>query len=91
MISYVYLYVPITQDSFLFPQVNKDDSLDISDDTDYITQIPILLIIVGVFVLLLGVVGTIGAIFAGTIGGRIILGLVSCHVHVYVLFVTQQN
>ena len=90
MISYVYLYVPITQDSFLFPQVNKDDSLGISD-TDHITQIPILLIVVGVFVLLLGVVGTIGAIFAGTIGGRIILGLVSCHVHVYVLFVTQQN
>ena len=78
------LYVPTAQESFLFPQVNKDDYLDISSNTEQITQIPILLIVVGVFVLLLGVVGTIGAIFAGTIGGRIILGLVSCHMHVCV-------
>ena len=59
----------------IWAHVNKDEYLDISSDTDHLTQIPILLIIVGVFVLLLGVVGTIGAIFAGTIGGRIILGL----------------
>ena len=48
----------------------------VAADNQEITQIPVLLIVVGCFVLLLGIVGVVGAICAGTIGGRIILGLV---------------
>ena len=41
-----------------------------------VTQIPVLLIIVGLFTLIFGVVGLIGSVFATKLGGRIILGLV---------------
>lgn len=40
------------------------------------TRIPVLLIVVGLFTVLFGVIGIVGAIFATKIGGRIILGLV---------------
>ena len=57
-------------------QANGDTYFDIAGDKGTVTQVPILLIVVGIFVLLLGIVGTVGGIFAGTPGGRIILGLV---------------
>ena len=42
-----------------------------------ITQLSVLLIIVGLFIMIVGAVGTVGAIFASTVLGRITLGLVS--------------
>ena len=41
------------------------------------TQIPILLIVLGVFTLIFGVIGLFGSICASKLFGRIILGLVS--------------
>ena len=42
-----------------------------------VTQLSILLVIVGLFIMIVGAVGTVGAIFARTVFGRITLGLVS--------------
>ena len=42
-----------------------------------VTQLSILLVIVGLFIMIVGAVGTVGAIFASTVFGRITLGLVS--------------
>jgi hypothetical protein len=42
------------------------------DDTEY-TQVSVLLIVVGIFVLIIGVVGAVGALFASKAFGRIIL------------------
>ena len=42
-----------------------------------VTQLSILLIIVGLFIMIVGAVGTVGAIFASNVFGRITLGLVS--------------
>ena len=46
------------------------------DDTEY-TPVSVLLIIVGIFVLMIGVVGVVGALFASKAFGRIILVIVS--------------
>ena len=57
-------------------QVHGDSYLEITDNPATYEQIPILLIVVGIFVLLLGTVGVVGGLFANTIAGRIMLGLV---------------
>ncbi len=41
------------------------------------SSVGILLIVVGVFIAVIGIIGIVGAIFAGTLFGRITLGLVS--------------
>ena len=56
--------------------MNNNIYFEIVAGDHQITQIPILFIVVGIFVLLLGIVGVVGAVCAGTLGGRIILGLV---------------
>ncbi len=67
----------------VFLQANGDTYFDIAGDKGTVTQVPILLIVIGIFVLLLGIVGTVGGIFAGTPGGRIILGLVCIIMYLY--------
>ena len=61
---------------FFHIQVNDRTYFQISNN-DSIAQLSILLIIVGVFIMIVGAVGAIGAIFGNTIFGRITLGLVS--------------
>ncbi len=48
----------------------------LSNGADY-SPVGILLIVVGLFIAVIGIIGVIGAIFAGTLFGRITLGLVS--------------
>ena len=50
---------------------------EIAGGDSQFTQVPVLLIILGIFVALVGIVGAVGALFASTIFGRIVLGLVS--------------
>ena len=50
---------------------------DIADNSSAFLSVSVLLIIIGVFVAIIGIVGTVGAIFASTVFGRVILGLVS--------------
>ncbi|CAI7998339.1 Tetraspanin-7 [Geodia barretti] len=51
---------------------SKEFFLIADDDTEY-TQVSVLLIVVGIFVLIIGVVGAVGALFASKAFGRIIL------------------
>ena len=48
---------------------------EIADNSSAFLSVSILLIIIGVFVAIIGIVGTIGAILASTVFGRILLGL----------------
>ena len=57
-------------------QVDNQDYFDIVKDST-VAQLSILLIIVGLFVMLVGIGGAVGALFASKIFGRIILGSVS--------------
>lgn len=50
---------------------------NLSDNGNSFSNIPLLLIGVGVFVTVVGVVGSIGAIFAGFTPGRVLLMVVS--------------
>ena len=50
---------------------------DIADNSSVFLSVSVLLIIIGVFVAIMGIVGTAGAVLASTVFGRIILGLVS--------------
>ncbi len=61
----------------IWAKVNGNNYVDITDSTSRFTQVSVLCIVVGLFVMIVGVVGTVGAIFSSTIFGRIILGLVS--------------
>ena len=56
--------------------MNEKRYFEISDNEDEFTQVSVLMIVVGVFVMIVGVVGTVGAIFGGYLFGRIVLGLV---------------
>ena len=55
---------------------SKEFFIIADDDTEY-TQVSVLLIVVGIFVLIIGVVGAVGALFASKAFGRIILFVVS--------------
>ena len=46
-----------------------------------VAQLSILLIIVGLFIMIVGVAGAVGAVFAGTVFGRITLGMVSIQIN----------
>ena len=50
---------------------------EILDNASEFTSVGVLLIVVGLFVMILGVIGVIGGIFATSVFGRITLGLVS--------------
>ena len=58
-------------------KANGRSYFEIADNASQFTQVPVLLIILGIFVALVGIVGAVGALFSGTIFGRIVLGLVS--------------
>ena len=61
----------------IWANVNGNNYVDISDDTSQFTQVSVLIIVLGLFVLIIGAVGVVGGIFASTVFGRIVLGLVS--------------
>ena len=50
---------------------------EISDNSTVFLSVSVLLIIIGVFVAVIGIVGTAGAVLASITLGRILLGLVS--------------
>ena len=62
---------------YTYTQVEGNSYFDVVAGQDVFSQTPVLLIVVGTFVLLLGIVGIVGSIFASTVAGRIILGLVN--------------
>ena len=61
----------------IWASVDTDNHTSITEDDDNYTGVAVLLIVVGLFVLAVGIGGIVGAIFASTICGRIILGIVS--------------
>ena len=61
----------------IWANVNQKKYVSISDDSGGIDQVSVLMIVIGIFVLIVGAVGTVGALFAGYLFGRIILMLVS--------------
>ena len=58
-------------------QVDNQVYFEITNNSS-VSQLSILLIIVGLFIMIVGGIGSVGAIFASTLFGRITLGLVSC-------------
>ena len=60
----------------IWANVNQKKYVSISDDSGDIDQVSVLMIVIGIFVLIVGAVGTVGAVFAGYLFGRIILMLV---------------
>ena len=57
--------------------MNGQQYFEIADNSNVFLSVSVLLIIIGVFVTIVGIVGTAGAILASTVLGRILLGLVS--------------
>ena len=57
--------------------MNGRQYFEIADNSSAFLSVSILLIIIGVFVAIIGIVGTVGAILASSVFGRILLGLVS--------------
>lgn len=57
-------------------QVDNQVYFEITNNSS-VSQLSILLIIVGLFIMIVGGIGAVGAIFASTVFGRITLGLVS--------------
>ena len=57
-------------------QVDNQVYFEITNNSN-VAQLSILLIIVGLFIMIVGGIGAVGAIFASTVFGRITLGLVS--------------
>ncbi|CAI7998343.1 CD63 antigen [Geodia barretti] len=62
----------LCDDCWIMGKGSKEFFLIADDDTEY-TQVSVLLIVVGIFVLIIGVVGAVGALFASKAFGRIIL------------------
>ena len=63
--------------NFISSQVNGRQYFDIAANSSAFLSVSVLLIIIGVFVAIIGIVGTAGAILASITLGRILLGLVS--------------
>lgn len=60
----------------IWANVNGRNYVEIVDNASRFTEVSVLIIVVGLFVLLVGIVGTVGAIFAHYLVGRITLVLV---------------
>ncbi len=59
-------------------KVNDKKYFDIADDQQKeFKEVTVLMIVVGVFIFIVGAVGTVGALFAGFVFGRVVLVLVS--------------
>lgn len=67
----------------IWANVEGKNYVSITDNTASYTEVSVLCIVVGLFVLILGIIGVVGGIFASTIFGRITLGLVSGHAKLY--------
>lgn len=61
----------------IYAKIQAQHFFNLSDNGNSFSSIPMLLIGVGVFVTVVGVVGSIGAIFAGFTPGRVLLMVVS--------------
>lgn len=61
----------------IWANVEGKNYVVITDNSSQFTEVSVLIIVLGLFVLLVGGVGVAGAIFASTMCGRITLGLVS--------------
>ena len=61
----------------IWANVEGKNYIVITDNSSQFTEVSVLIIVLGLFVLLVGGVGVAGAIFASTMCGRITLGLVS--------------
>ena len=61
----------------IWANVNGKNYVVITDDGGQFTEVSVLIIVVGLFVMMVGAVGVGGAIFAHTMCGRITLALVS--------------
>lgn len=59
----------------IWAKVKGDDYFNVISDNKDIVGVSVLLIVIGLFVVLLGIGGTAGAIFAGTVFGRIVIGV----------------
>jgi len=56
--------------------VNGGQYFVIADGSTQFSSVTVFLIIIGVFILIIGAIGTVGAVFASTVFGRITLGFV---------------
>jgi len=58
----------------IWAHVNGGQYFEIADGSTQFSSVTVFLIIIGVFILIIGGIGTVGAIFASTVFGRITLG-----------------
>lgn len=63
----------------IWANVNGKNYIAITDNHTQFTQVSVLVIVVGLFVLIVGGIGAVGGLFASTVFGRIVLGLVSTY------------
>ncbi len=61
----------------IWANVNGNNYIVITDNHSQFTQVSVLVIVLGLFVMIVGGVGVAGGIFSSTVCGRITLGLVS--------------
>ena len=61
----------------IWAKVDGQNYVVITDNSSQFTEVAVLVIVVGLFVLIVGGVGVVGSIFASHSFGRIILGVVS--------------
>ncbi len=61
----------------IWGKLNQKNYVAIADSSSQFIEVFIPIIAVGMFMLIIGVVGIVGAIFASTKFGRIVIGLVS--------------
>ena len=62
---------------YMCMQADSRKYITIADESSEYTGVAVLLIVVGIFVLIIGIVGAVGALFASKVFGRIILIVVS--------------
>ena len=75
--------------STIICQVNGRQYFEIADGSTQFSNVTVLLIVIGVFILIIGAIGTVGAICASRVFGRITLGLVreNSYLHRIVLII----
>ena len=70
----------------IWAKIEGQNYVIITDNSSQFTEVAVLVIVVGLFVLIVGGVGVVGAIFANTIFGRIVLGVVSASCYLLYIF-----